>query len=272
MVVKFCQPPPPLSQYVELLTWYAGYQPDYAYERLLPQGVVELVIDLTDPPKYIYENDTLAITQTCRKAWVAGLRHEYITISALPGSSMLVVRFREGMAYPILQLPIGILKNQVLSADLMLNPEINRLHEKLVNAPTPAEKFAFTLDFLTLRLRQNQGIHPAVQFAVGKIMADPALVTIDAIAKKTGWSHKHLVTLFDKFVGVSPKEFVRIARFQKAVAAIGDKASVDWSNLAYDCGYYDQAHFIKDFKRFSGLSPAAYLGERGEDLNYLPRR
>ncbi|MBK9014034.1 MAG: hypothetical protein IPM82_08060 [Saprospiraceae bacterium] len=94
MIVKFCQPPPPLSQYVELLTWYADYQPDYAHERLLPQGVVELIIDLTDPPKFIYDNDSLAVTQTCRKAWIAGLRHEYITISAVPGSSMLVVRFR----------------------------------------------------------------------------------------------------------------------------------------------------------------------------------
>lgn len=272
MIVKFCQPPPPLSQYVELLTWYADYQPDYAHERLLPQGVVELIIDLTDPPKFIYDNDSLAVTQTCRKAWIAGLRHEYITISAVPGSSMLVIRFKEGMAYPVLQMPIGLLKNQVLPADLALNPDINRLHEQLVNAPTPEDKFAFALQFIVERLRRSKEIHPAVVFAVEKILADPAQVTVDAIARKTGWSHKHLVALFDKFVGVSPKEFVRISRFQKAIFDIGNEAVVDWSRLVYDCGYYDQAHFIKDFKRFSGLSPVAYLGERGEDLNYLPMR
>jgi AraC-like DNA-binding protein len=272
MVIKFCQPPPPLSQYVELLTWYADYQPDYAHERILPQGVVELIIDLTDPPKFIYDNDSLAVTQTCRKAWIAGLRHEFITISALAGSSMLVVRFREGMAYPVLQLPLGLLKNQVLPADLTLNPDINLLHEQLVNALTPEEKFAFTLDFLALRLRRNIEIHPAVSFAVGKIMADPAQMTVDAIARKTGWSHKHLVSLFNKYVGVSPKEFVRITRFQKAIFAIGNEASVDWARLVHDCGYYDQAHFIKDFKRFSGLSPVTYLNERGDDLNYLPMR
>ena len=270
MVVQFYRPQAPLSQYVELLTWYAGYEPDYKHERILPQGVVELEIDLTEPIKFIYDNDSLTVTQTCRKAWIAGLRHEFLTISALPGSSMLVVRFREGMAYPVLQLPVGLLRDQVLPADLTLDPEISRLREQLVNAPTPEEKFAFTLAFLTKRISRATEIHPAVAFAVEKILASPALVSVDALARKTGWSHKHLVSLFDKFVGVSPKEFVRICRFQKAVADIGASAAVDWARLVYDCGYYDQAHFIKDFKRFSGLSPAAYLEERGTDLNYLP--
>lgn len=272
MIIKFCHPPPPLSQYVELLTWYTDYQPDYAHERLLPQGVVELIIDLTEPPKFIYDNDSLTVTQTCKKAWIAGLRHEYITISAVPGSSMLVVRFKEGMSYPVLHLPVGLLKNQVLPADELLNPDIVRLREQVVNAPTPEEKFVFAMDFLMLRLRRNIEIHPAVSFAVGKIMANPAQMTVDAIARKAGWSHKHLVSLFDKFVGASPKEFVRISRFQKAISSIGNEVQVDWSRVVHDCGYYDQAHFIKDFKRFSGLSPMSYLGERGNDLNYLPLR
>ncbi|MEK7254692.1 MAG: AraC family transcriptional regulator [Bacteroidota bacterium] len=272
MIVKLFQPPPPLAKYVELLTWYADYQPDYAHERILPQGVVELIIDLTEPPKFIYDNDSLAVTQTCRKAWVAGLRHEFITISAVPGSSMMVVRFRAGMAYRVLQLPLGLLKNQVLPADLILNPDIARLHEQLVNAATPEEKFAFTLDFLTGRIRRNVEIHPAISFAVEKILEDPSQLTIDAVVRKAGWSHKHIISLFDKYVGVSPKAFMRIARFQKAVAAIGSEDSVDWQRVVHDCGYYDQAHFIKDFRKFSGLSPVAYLPERGVDLNYLPLR
>lgn len=270
MIVKLFHPPPPLSQYVELLTWYADYVPDYSMERILPQGVVELIIDLTDPPKFIYDNDSHAVAQTCRKAWLAGIRQEFLTISALPGSSMLVVRFRPGMAYPALQLPIGLLKNTVLDADLVLDPDISRLREQLVNAPTPEEKFTFTLDFLRERIRRSADIHPAITFCMEKIALDPAHLTIEALVHKTGWSHKHLIALFDKYVGVSPREFVRISRFQKAVAAIGANTSVNWTRLAHDCGYYDQAHFIKDFKRFSGLSPQFYLHERGENLNYLP--
>lgn len=272
MIVKLFQPPPPISRYVEMLTWYAEYTPDYAHERLLPQGVVELIVDLTPTPKFIYDNDSLAVSQTCKMAWVAGLRHEFITISALPESSMMVIRFREGMSYPVLRIPVGQLRNQVLPADELLNPDIARLREQLVNAPTPQAKFDFTLQFIAERLRRGKEIHPAVAFAVQKIMADPAQVTVDAIVRKTGWSHKHLVALFDKFVGVSPKEFVRISRFQKAILDIGTETTVDWARVVYDCGYYDQSHFIKDFKRFSGMSPVNYLGERGDNLNYLPVR
>lgn len=272
MFVKVFCPPPPLSIYVESLTWYAGYSPDYAHERILPQGVVELILDLTEPPKFIYDNDSLAEIQTCRKAWVAGLRQEFITISAVPGSSMMVVRFREGMAYPVLRLPLGLLKDTVLDADLALGAEVSQLREQLVNAATPEEKFACTLTFLHDRLRRSPDIHPAVAFCMEKISHDPALHTVDDLVRKTGWSHKHLITLFDKFVGATPKEFVRIARFQKAVFSIGDHRQVQWQRVVHDCGYYDQAHFIKDFKRFSGLTPEAYLSERGEDLNYLPVR
>ncbi len=272
MLVKIFCPPPPLSRYVESLTWYAGYSPNYAHERILPQGVVELVLDLTEPDKFIYDNDSLRVLQTCRKSWVAGLRHEFITISAVPGSSMLVVRFREGMAYPVLRLPLGLLKNTVLDADLALGPDIAQLREQLVNSGTPEEKFALTLDFLQARIRHSPDIHPAVAFCMEKINRDPSLHTVDDLVRKTGWSHKHLLTVFDKFVGATPKAFVRIARFQKAVLSIGDQQQVQWQSVVHDCGYYDQAHFIKDFKRFSGLTPEAYLSERGDDLNYLPVR
>lgn len=272
MRVQFCQPPPPLSDYVELLTWYEGYMPDYTHERLLPQGVVEMVIDLTEPPKFIYDNDSLAVAQTCKTAWIAGLRHEFITISAVPGSSMLVVRFREGMAHAALHLPLGLLKNQVLDAGEVLGPCIAALREQLVNTPHPGEKFALMLAFLTDRIRRRPDIHPAVSFAVQKIIENPAMVTVDELVRKTGWSHKHLIAVFDKYVGASPKAFVRVSRFQKAVFSIGEKTTVDWGALVHDCGYYDQAHFIKDFKRFSGFSPENYLLMRGADLNYLPVR
>jgi len=273
MLVKIFCPPPPLARYVESLTWYAGYMPDYTHERILPQGVVELIFDLTEPPKFIYDNDSLAVRQTCQRAWVAGLRHEFITISAVPGSSMLVVRFREGMAYPALRLPIGLLKNAVLDADLALGPDLAQLREQLVNTATPEAQFAATLDFLRHRIGHSPTeVHPAVAFCMEKINRDPALYSVDELVRKTGWSHKHLLTLFDRFVGATPKEFVRIARFQKAVLDIGNQQQVQWPSVVHDCGYYDQAHFIKDFKRFSGLTPETYLSERGDDLNYLPVR
>jgi AraC-like DNA-binding protein len=96
------------------------------------------------------------------------------------------------------------------------------------------------------------------------------LLTIAAIQEKTGFSNKHFIHLFEKYVGASPKTYLRIMKFQRVLRAVEEARQIQWTDIAYSCGYYDQAHFIKEFKRFSGFNPGAYLSERGEFLNYLP--
>jgi len=270
MILHLKTPEFPLSGYIELLTFYADFFPDHWAERLLPEGVVELIFDLTETPKYIYDNETLALRQTCKKVWISGLRQAFITISALHDSSMLVVRFRPGRAYPLLHLPLDRLQHQVLDAEAVLGGSVSALREQLLNAPTPAEKFERTERYFLERLKKNIPIHPAIGFSVPHILGNLQQLSIDYLSRKSGYSHKHLISLFDKYVGVSPKDFVRVMRFQKVVSDIGNRREVDWQRVVYECGYYDQAHFIKDFKGFSGFSPRDYLGARGADLNYLP--
>ncbi len=76
--------------------------------------------------------------------------------------------------------------------------------------------------------------------------------------------------MFRNQVGVSPKEFLKIIRFQKAVNEIETTPDFDWSGIAADCGFYDQAHFINDFRHFSGFTPTEYARRRGTFLNYIP--
>jgi AraC-like DNA-binding protein len=84
-----------------------------------------------------------------------------------------------------------------------------------------------------------------------------------------GISHKHLLREFDRCVGLTPKLFARLWAFQRVIQGIGQKPEADWSDVAVTCGYYDQAHLIREFRAFSGLTPASYLGKRGPFLNYL---
>jgi len=71
-------------------------------------------------------------------------------------------------------------------------------------------------------------------------------------------------------VGVSPKQYLRIMRFQKAIEAIENNATVRWSKIALESRYYDQAHFIHDFKLFSGFTPNEYMKRKTAMLNYVP--
>jgi AraC-like DNA-binding protein len=90
------------------------------------------------------------------------------------------------------------------------------------------------------------------------------------VADSLGTSHKHFIERFWRDVGLTPKRFCRVRRFQMVLEALAQKRLVDWGDLACACGYFDQAHFIHDFKAFSGLTPTAYLDRRGEYLNFVP--
>ena len=76
--------------------------------------------------------------------------------------------------------------------------------------------------------------------------------------------------MFKEHVGVTPKDFLKVIRFQNAIQQIEKQISVKWTDIAYDSGFYDQSHFIADFKKFSGYTPAQYLKIKGNTLNYIP--
>jgi AraC-like DNA-binding protein len=116
------------------------------------------------------------------------------------------------------------------------------------------------------KLQQN----PFVDFAISKILACPNQVSIKEISQNVGFSHKHVCKIFKENVGVTPKAFLKIIRFQKAIQQIEEQRIMDWSAIAYDCGFYDQSHFIADFKVFSGFTPTEYIKQKGETLNYIP--
>lgn len=263
--------PPSLSAYVEMLIYYADYTAGYEMERLLPEGVIEIIIDLTETPKAIYHNEHLYEIQSCRTAWVSGMRSRFITIHAGGiHSSMFVIRFKRGMAYPFLQMPVSELNHQVVDADLIFQQTLNHLREQILEAASLDEKFKIVEQYLLKQLQQSMAIPAVIQFAVQQIITHPATATIQNIVQKTGYSHKHFLSLFQKYVGFNPKQFLRIAKFQQVIHRLEQLQPISWTQIACDSGYYDQAHFINDFKTFSGFSPVEYSTAKGAFLNYIP--
>lgn len=271
MLLKIFHPPPPLHTFVESITYYTDYTAGYAVDRLLPDGTVNLIIDLTEAPKFIFDNETLHEKASYRKAWISGMHRDYISITAGDNSAMMVIRFFAGTAGLFFQLPLSELTDQVLDADLLLGQtEMNALRDALLEAPDAETKFDRAVAWLLQRQQAAQAIPAVVNYAVEQLLCNPAMLTIDALTRKTGYSNKHLNHLFQKHVGVSPKQLLRISRFQKVLWELENREKPLWTHLALDCGFYDQAHFINEFKRFSGLSPEIYLEEKGPFINYIP--
>ncbi|MGC4054112.1 MAG: helix-turn-helix domain-containing protein [Paludibaculum sp.] len=92
---------------------------------------------------------------------------------------------------------------------------------------------------------------------------------IGALAAQTGLSPKRFIERFKAAVGLSPKHYCRILRFQGALALAEQGRRVEWTRIALDCGYFDQAHFIHDFRSFAGITPTGYQSDRTEFRNHV---
>ncbi len=269
MIFELHIPSFPLNQFIESFIYYRDYNPVHTVDRFLPDGNVNIVFDLTDYPKYIYDNESLKEIQTCRNVWFSGLRSKYITIPSGKDSEMFIINFHKGKSYPFVQTPLSELTDSVVDGDLVLTSEIMDMRSMLLESALITQKFKVAEDFLLLKFRKRLVVNPFIDFAVSKILASPGQSSIQEISSKVGYSQKHLIKLFKDHVGMTPKGFLKIIRFQKAIQEIDAAKKISWAGLALECGYYDQAHFIHDFKTFSGFSPNEYLLKQSEYLNYV---
>lgn len=269
MRVEFHTPRPPLDRFIRHFVFFEGMGADHGADRLLPDGGIDLLFDLTEEPRKLFDNADLSRYTTLRRSWISGMRTGFITIDA-GGSSMFNVHFRANGAYPFLRFPLTELRDRVVELDCVIGGEAHSFRGALLDAPTPAAKFRVAEERLLRLARGVPATDPVVQYAVDRIDGRPDIARISEIASRTGYTHKHFLHLFEKQTGLTPKYYARIRKFQRVLETIGSAGSVDWPQLAIECGYYDQSHFINEFRLFSGINPASYLGARGEHLNYIP--
>lgn len=147
------------------------------------------------------------------------------------------------------------------------------LREALLAALSPQSKFATLESWLLQRLNACQfdaREQDRVFWARDRLLAAEPPRIGDLVAEP-GISHRRFIDEFRSHVGLTPKRFCRIRRFQQVVAEVAARKPIDWADLAYACGYFDQAHFANDFRAFSGLRPSEYLRKAaGEYVNFIP--
>ncbi len=272
MIFVTHQPCPALREFVDGFWFYDGYTPAHRLERLMPDGTFELCINLRNDARHIYDLEKHQPAAAYRRAWLSGTHSRHIVIDATPDSSMMGVHFKPGGAAGVLNMPAGEMADRVVELDSIWGHAGQHLRDALLEAPAPAAKFAVLESFLLHVAKRARPRSPAICHSLRRLAADPGIASIGMIADELGWSHKHLIQRFRDEVGLTPKRFCRIQRFQMVLRAIEKKRGVDWADLSCACGYFDQAHFIREFHGFSGLNPSVYLTQQGEYLGYVPVR
>ena len=233
---------------------------------ILPDGAVELIINLGDPQTLSALDDSNRRT-VFRHSWISGERTEPIVIDEAGVVHLAGIRLRAGGAWPFLGLPLSEFSGQVIELENVLGAEIRELRERLGEAPTDDARFDLMEDWL--RLRRRTPPTRAVRYALNLIQCGETPVQIGRMADQIGISHKHLLREFDRCVGLTPKTYARVCAFQRVIQSVGHQPQVEWADTAAKCGYYDQAHLIREFRAFSGFTPMSYLARRGPYLNYL---
>lgn len=269
--MRYCSyaPAPPLSDFVERF-WLCSDAPPHRRERILPSGTIELVINLLDDEIRIYDP---AHPDRCTRfagAVLSGTYSRFFVIDPLQHASILGVHFRPGGAFPFLGMPAEELADTHVDLETLWGPSAAELRERLCGAATPAERFSLLEQALLARLCRPPEHHGAVPVALGAFERNER---VRDVAGLVGLSQRRFIQVFAAEVGLTPKLYGRVRRFQRARSLVGQAAAPSWARIAVDCGYFDQSHLIRDFLAFSGLSPAEYLGQQSARVlpNHVPQ-
>jgi AraC-like DNA-binding protein len=264
-------PQPPLSKFVDLFWFYDGYSPGpHSKERLMPDGSIELVINLKDNEARIYDREDLDKYTRLPGALLCGPHSSFFVIDTAQQASVIGVHFKPGGAFPFLKMPAIELHNLHVSLEDLWGQDAELLRERLLEAQTPERKIHVLEQCLLEQAFKPLEHHCAVDCALGLFRNIHTAPAISDLADHIGISSRRFIQLFSNEVGLTPKLFARVRRFQQVLQQICIGTDLSWADVAADCGYFDQAHFIHDFKEFSGINPTAYLAQKTDHLNHVP--
>jgi AraC-like DNA-binding protein len=262
-------PQPPLADFITSFRFYEQDGGSCGKERILPTGTTELVMNLRHDALRVFDRKTYDLQQSIAGSMICGVHSEFFVIDTSQKSAILTVNFKVGCAFPFLGLPAAELHNECVALDTLWGTAARDLHDRLLEAETPETKFHILEEYLLARLIRSSERHPAVNFALKAFCRAPQRSIVD-VTERIGLSSRRFIEVFRREVGLTPKLFCRVQRFQQIVHFLKAGQPVDWTDMALACGYFDQAHFIHDFRAFSGLTPTAYLSQQGEHLNHIP--
>ena len=264
---SIAMPGHPQNLFVKYYLACHGY-PVFAEEYVLPNNQAEVFFNLGDPCNGgVKGGDELF---TFDRTVVSGLRSQRLTIKPSGVYSLAGIRFTLFGFHSLFGIPVNEFTNKTFSASDVWNNSVHGVWEQLMEAVSTAQRIA-TLDEWIL------GRIDAINIQEAKLWNKliPGLTVLktsmqDHLASVIGYSHKHTVKLFKEKCGLPPKLIQRVYRFNQCMLQMHEP-NLNWISVCYKSGYYDQSHFIKDFKTFTGFTPEQFLETRPEDTLLLHR-
>lgn len=245
----------------------AGSQP----ERILPDGCVELVLNCAEPFRELKPGGE----QVRQPAYfLVGQMTRPVTIIPTGAVALIGIRFHPGGTFPFFRFPMHEVTNQVVEL-AALSSDLEREFADIVERAASTALKIEALEKLLIdriRTRKHDPHHDSWIIRVtSEIVARAGQLSMDALAESASISHRQLERRFNHDVGIGPKLFCRVLRFQEIFRAL-DRSDPQWAIVAANCGYYDQTHLIRDFQQFAHQTPAAVLSFSGRLTESFTRK
>jgi AraC-like DNA-binding protein len=257
-VFNLHRPSGELARFVDVMWLYKGVAANPQTERILPTGTFELAINL-NRDRLSFRDIERNIETTHKGAVVSGAHGRSFSPSDEHDVFIIGVHFKPGGAFPFLGLPAGELTDSHVDLESLWGRSATTLRERLCEAHTTSHRFSLLESALLDRLRSDTDQHYAVAAALELFEAERTAPRVRETAKYIGLSERRFIEVFKAEVGLTPKLFSRILRFQQTRMCIASRADLLWADLALDLGYFDQSHLIREFQEFAGLTPTKYL-------------
>ena len=254
---------------------YQGYEERVGrpvVRRELPTRAVVLIINF-GPAYRVYDGREPTVATEHRDGFVIGLHDAHAFSASTGAASCVQVNFTPMGARRILGVPMAELTGRVVRLADTLAPTDRHLRERLHAAPDWATRFAILDAVFARKLASAPVEPPEVTWAWEQLRRSGGGVDVATLAAELGWSRRHLAARFREHVGLPPKAVARLLRFRRAVALLereGEVGGVSGAELALRCGYYDQAHLIRDFRQFAGVTPGEFLRHRAAPIDVGP--
>lgn len=259
-----------LETYVQSMWYCHDYSPLSKKERILPNGASQLIINLGSNKFCHFEGADNNEERKYSSVIIAGIHTSNIFLDSFSRLSTMGVVLRPGALPALFDIASNEFKNQIVALESIAVSGISKLRGRLIEATSPEEKFSLLETFLLGQLDRSFQPNPAIIYSIDQLKNRNGSLPVAEIRDKVGYSHRRFSELFKQLVGISPKQYARICRFQHTLGKIRAIKVPDWSTVAINSGYYDQPHFIHEFKSFSGLSPTEYYHNQSDEMNHLP--
>ena len=228
-------------------------------EPVLPDGSMEIIFNLADRFQRFHDNGSIEIQPA---AIVTGQIRRKISIGPTGDVRLFGIRFRPTGAYPFFRFPLGELTDRIEDLESVWTCGTLSMLDRIASTPSFTGQIAMIESELLRRVKGSYRVDGILSQAVAEIGEKASTIRVGSVAKNLGLSERSLERIFCERVGLSPKTFARIVRFQNVLKALETSGGGDILDAALIHGFYDQSHLINDFREQAGITPSQYADSR----------